>query len=256
MFIDTHHKGRNSDMLGTQPNILVFGAHAADYCFRSGGTILRYLDNGSRVRVVSATFGEKGESAPQWATAEATLESVKGIRRAEAEKAASILGVEIKFLDLGDNPLFIDNERMDLYVEEICDFLPDIILTHWTYEPTNQDHQIVGEAAIRAVGLARAKLVQDNQIFKRPRIFLFEPDILSQPILNFVPDTYIDFTPYAEQKFAALSAYLPSQPGINERWPERGKLRGLEASNLGGLKDCKYAEAFKRFQPYAGDFFV
>ena len=109
MFIDTHHKGRNSDMLGTQPNILVFGAHAADYCFRSGGTILRYLDNGSRVRVVSATFGEKGESAPQWATAEATLESVKGIRRAEAEKAASILGVEIKFLDLGDNPLFIDN---------------------------------------------------------------------------------------------------------------------------------------------------
>ena len=35
MFIDTHHKGRNSDMLGTQPNILVFGAHAADYCFRS-----------------------------------------------------------------------------------------------------------------------------------------------------------------------------------------------------------------------------
>lgn len=243
-------------MLGNQPSILIFGAHAADYCFRSGGAILRYLDNGSRVRVVSATFGEKGESSPQWMAPESTLQSVKKIRRAEAEQAASILGVDIKFLDLGDNPLFIDNERMDLYIDEICEFQPDIILTHWTYEPTNQDHQIVGETAIRAVGLARAKLVQIKKSLKRPKIFLFEPDILSQPILNFVPDTYIDFTPYAEQKFAALSAYSPSQPGINERWPERGKLRGLEASNLGGLKDCNYAEAFKRFQPYAGDVFI
>ena len=99
-------------MLSSDASVLIFGAHAADYCFRAGGTAIRYLQAGGRVKVVSATFGERGESAPRWKEPGATVESVKAIRSTEAEAAARILGVEIEFLDLDDNPLVIDQERI------------------------------------------------------------------------------------------------------------------------------------------------
>ena len=154
-------------MLGPAASVLIFGAHAADYCFRAGGTAIRYLQAGGRVRVVSATFGERGESAPRWKEPGATVESVKAIRRSEAEAAARILGVEIEFLDFDDNPLVIDQERMQLYVDRIRDFQPEIILTHWTYEPTNRDHQIVAETVIRATGLARSQATMAGEALPR-----------------------------------------------------------------------------------------
>ena len=54
----------------------------------------------------------------------------------------------------------------------------------------------------------------------------------------------------------ALECYRPTQPGLLERWPERGQLRGVEARAVGGMPSCQYAEAFRRFQPYAGEYFV
>ena len=236
---------------------MVFGAHAADWCFRAGGTATRYLQAGAQVRVVCATFGERGESAPQWQNPEATVESVKAIRRAESQRAADILGVDIEFLDLDDNPLVIDAERMQLYVDRIRDFRPDIILTHWNYEPTNRDHQTVSETVVRATSLARVAAVTAREGgIGRARIFLFEPDVMAQPILGFAPDTYIDITPVWDRKIEALECYRPTQPGLLERWPERGQLRGVEARAIGGMPSCQYAEAFRRFQPYAGEYFV
>ncbi|MYA21024.1 MAG: PIG-L family deacetylase [Chloroflexi bacterium] len=243
-------------MLGPDASVLIFGAHAADYCFRAGGTAIRYLQAGARVKVVSATFGERGESAPRWKEPGATIESVKAIRRSEAEAAARTLGVEIEFLDLDDNPLVIDQERMQLYIDQLRDFKPDIILTHWTYEPTNRDHQTVAETVIRATGLARAQATMAGEALPRAKIFHFEPDILSQPILGYVPDTYIDIGPVVEQKYEALRCFEVSQPGLLDRWPPHTEARGVEASGIGGLAGCTHAESFRRFQPYAGDYFV
>ena len=244
-------------MLGPDASVLVFGAHAADYCFRAGGTILRYLQAGARVKVVSATFGERGESAPRWKEPGATVESVKAIRRREAERAAETLGVEIEFLDLDDNPLVIDRGRMQLYADRIREFRPDVILTHWTYEPTNRDHQTVAETVIHATGLARAQATMANDPpLPRARLFHFEPDILSQPILGFTPDVYIDIGPVLEHKHRALRCFEQSQPGLLERWPPHTEARGVEASGVGGLPGCRAAEAFRRFQPFAGDHFV
>jgi 4-oxalomesaconate hydratase len=41
--------------------ILVFSAHAADFCSRSGGTIARHVGLGAVVRVVALSFGERSE---------------------------------------------------------------------------------------------------------------------------------------------------------------------------------------------------
>jgi len=42
-----------------QQRVLVFSAHAADFCSRAGGTIARYVDAGSTVHVCDMTFGER-----------------------------------------------------------------------------------------------------------------------------------------------------------------------------------------------------
>ena len=45
--------------LGNAPRVLVFSAHAADFCSRAGGTLAKYARRGSAVRVVDLTFGER-----------------------------------------------------------------------------------------------------------------------------------------------------------------------------------------------------
>jgi len=45
-----------------RPRVMVFSAHAADFCSRAGGTILNYVRAGSKVRVIDLTYGERGES--------------------------------------------------------------------------------------------------------------------------------------------------------------------------------------------------
>ena len=49
-------------MIRPDRRVLVFSAHAADFCSRAGGAILRFLDAGSKVGIYDLTYGEKCES--------------------------------------------------------------------------------------------------------------------------------------------------------------------------------------------------
>ena len=57
--------------------MLVVSAHAADYVWRAGGTIAKYIKGGAEVHVVVLSFGSRGESNDLWKKEGATLESVK-----------------------------------------------------------------------------------------------------------------------------------------------------------------------------------
>ena len=83
--------------------LLVVSAHAADYVWRSGGTIAKYIQEGAEVCVVVLTFGVRGESNDLWKAPGATAESVKEVRKGETLAAAEILGVKnIEFWDYED----------------------------------------------------------------------------------------------------------------------------------------------------------
>src|SRR6266542_4247238 len=58
--------GKASDAGGKHRRILVFSAHAANFCSRSGGTIALYASADVQVHVVALTFGERGESEDYW----------------------------------------------------------------------------------------------------------------------------------------------------------------------------------------------
>src|SRR6187399_920936 len=105
-------------MSTTRSNMLVVSAHAADFVWRAGGTIALYASRGWRVRILCLSFGERGESQGAWKEPGMTIERVKEIRRAESERAAGILGAEVRFFDAGDYPLRATDELVEGLVQE------------------------------------------------------------------------------------------------------------------------------------------
>src|SRR4051795_6997973 len=96
---------------------LVVTAHPGDFVWRAGGAIALHARKGYRMKIVCLSYGERGESQWAWKKASVRIEDVKAQRRAEAEEAASILGAEIEFLDVGDYPLRVGEVVLDRLVD-------------------------------------------------------------------------------------------------------------------------------------------
>ena len=57
--------------------VLVVSAHAADYVWRAGGTIAKYIKHGAEVHVVVLSFGVRGESNDLWKQEGATYIAIQ-----------------------------------------------------------------------------------------------------------------------------------------------------------------------------------
>ena len=72
-------------MIATNQRVLVFSAHAADFCSRAGGTIMKFIEAGAAVHVHDLTYGERCESTALWTRdPKPTIEEVKQIRAGES----------------------------------------------------------------------------------------------------------------------------------------------------------------------------
>lgn len=234
-------------------SILVFSAHAADFCSRSGGTIALYVRSGAQVHVIDLTFGERGESEDYWGrVSPKSITEARETRAQEAEEAASILGASIAFLDYGDYPLMMDRARLESIARLIRQRRPEIILTHWKIDPHNLDHEVTTASVIRAATMAAVPgFDHDSEnAHPFPHLFGFEPSVPRDDITGFVPDTYVDITEVFETKIAALHA-LRSQTQLVSRYTQWAEYRGAQATQWSG-NTIKYAEAFKRYTAAVG----
>ncbi len=237
-----------------QPRVLVFSAHAADFCSRAGGTIAKYARRGSAVRVVDLTFGERGESGDLWREQpDLSVDQAKAIRQREAEAAARILGAEIRFLDWNDYPLFVDRERLLRLVDEIREWRPDILLTHWISDEFNQDHQYTAQAVVRACSCVGAPgLKTAHRPTRWPAVFFFESGVPQTEFNGYNPDTYVDVTEVFPVKLQAL-AELKAQPVLGDWYTQYGLRRGWQARGYSGNQAIQYAEGFRRYRPRVAD---
>ena len=227
--------------------ILVIGAHSADFVWRAGGAVAVATRAGGVAQVLALSYGERGESGDLWKVEGQTVENVKQVRQAEAEKAARALGAEFKALDFGDYPLDIDRERLEVVVEAIREFEPDVIVTHTDTDPFNPDHPIANQAVVRARTLAAGAGVSSAfKTISPPALFLFEPH---QPELcNFTPTTFVDITPVIEAKQEEMAA-MESQVYLQTYYAQRAEQRGNHARRAAGDSSVRYAEAFQRVLP-------
>lgn len=233
------------------PRILVVGAHAGDFVWRSGGTIAKYAGRGSKVKIIVVSDGLRGESNDYWKKEGSNAEEGRRLRREEAEKAAEILGVEtIEFWGLTDYPMTITDDYVEKIAHEIRAFRPDIILTHAEYDQFNPDHNAVHLAVRKADAAASgAGFPDENPVSPRQTpIFGFEPQ--QTEISGFKPVVYNDITESFPVKEKAMKVYA-TQPGMYKNYVRKAEMRGGEARSRGNCKGCMYAEAFEVYQPIA-----
>jgi 4-oxalomesaconate hydratase len=227
--------------------LLVIGAHSADFVWRAGGVVAVTTSAGGEARVLALSYGERGESGELWKEEGQTIERVKEIRHAEAERAAAALGAEFACLDLGDYPLEVDKVGLVAIADHIRDFGPDVLVTHTDRDPFNPDHAAAFFVVERARALAAGAGVPSAfATVEPPELLLFEPH---QPELcNFTPTTFVDITPVYEQKQAAM-AEMKAQSYLVTYYSQRAEQRGNHARRSSGDSAIRYAEAFQRVTP-------
>jgi len=227
--------------------LLVVGAHAADFVWRSAGAVAAVTQAGGRAMAVALSYGERGESAELWSRGGTNVGEVKAVRHSEAEQAARILNAEFTCFDLGDYPLWVDGASLERLAELIRDFAPTILITHTESDPFNPDHPVAHQAAIRAqqlaVGSGRAAAFR---IVPQPRVVLFEPHYPEAS--GFVPDVYLDISAVAQLKQDAMAA-IESQAYMPAYQEMRSTQRAWQARRIAGRTGITSVEVFQRFTP-------
>ncbi|SRR5581483_432699 len=233
-----------------EPTLLVVSAHAADFVWRCGGTMALYRQRGSRVRLLVLSYGERGESAEQWKMPGATLEKVKANRHQESAAAAAVIGADVRFFDLGDYPMHIDDGVIEELVREFRAVRPDIVLTHSAKDPYNMDHETAAEVTLKARVVAQALgMLPDIPIIGAPPVYAFEPH--QSETCGFKPSFYVDITEVFPIKKKAMEC-MATQQYLWEYYEHVARRRGVLAVRNGGAKSTRYAEAFESYYPWAG----
>ena len=234
----------------SKTSLLVISAHAADFVWRSGGVIAKYVTEGKSVKVVCLSFGERGESAELWKNKN-TLSEIKEIRQNESQKAAEILGVEVNFLDWDDYPLIINMERLQELVRIIRKENPLNIVTHSPIDPYNIDHETTAKYVKEASILSIAHgFIPELSVANQTRLFGFEHH--QSELSEFYPDVIIDITKSFEKKKAAMNCFQ-TQKHLIDYYGMRAEIRGNHFRRISGTSSCKYAEAFKRVYPLTSE---
>jgi 4-oxalomesaconate hydratase len=228
-------------------SLLVVSAHAADFVWRAGGAIALYVQRGYRVRILCLSYGERGESERLWKRSGMTVECVKTARRAESERAAAILGAEIRFFDSGDYPLRPSEETVHEMVVEFRAHRPEVILTHSFADPYNFDHPDAANLTLRTRVYAQAAgYPAEGKKLGAPPVFIFEPHQPEQ--CEFKPQVLLDITPVFHIKRKAMES-MEAQEHLWDYYTDLARRRGTQAVRNSGRKEIQYAEAFQRVYP-------
>ncbi len=235
---------------------LVISAHAADFVWRCGGAIALHAEKGYEVTVLCLSFGERGESAKLWKEPGMTLETVKAVRRSEAEAAAKALGVhDLVCLDLGDYPLDFSRENRLGIVDVIRKVQPAFMLSHSQYDPYNTDHMNTTQVALECRMVAQAWGHNPGEkVLGAPQLYLFEPHQTEQ--MGWKPDTFLDITPVWDKKRAAMEQ-MNGQVHLWDYYTRAAQQRAnhfkRNSGGQSGGRDCEYAEGFQSIFPRTVD---
>jgi LmbE family N-acetylglucosaminyl deacetylase len=131
-------------MKPTSDSLLAFGAHPDDIEFGCGGVIALETLRGRAVEFVVCSRGEAGTNG------------TPAERTSEAEKAASILGARLRWLELdGDAHLEVRTEHIIKMARIIREVRPTTVLAPSLVQNQHPDHWRLGQCVRDATRLAR-----------------------------------------------------------------------------------------------------
>ena len=197
-------------MMATQPEtvrrVLAVGAHPDDLEILCGGTLARYAQQGVHITMAIATDGSAGHML-------IPPEELAGIRRAEAQAAAALIGADLHWLGFPDELIFEDMPTRLRFIDLIRAAQPDLILTHFPddYHP---DHRVVSRLMFDASfvsGLPNIKTPHPAHPGVCP---LYYFDTLTGA--GFLPTEYVDISDTFETKAAMLACHASQVKWLND----------------------------------------
>jgi len=231
------------DRLPTPERALVVAAHPDDAEFGAGGTVARWVGEGTEVRYLIATRGDKGSDDPN-----VDVRALVARRETEQRAAAAAVGVDgVDFLDEPDGQVQPTLALRERITRAIRAFRPEIVMTHdptvlfvnneWVNHP---DHRAVGQATVDAVfPTARDPLNFREHLdaglgpWKVAELFLWSTNEANQ---------LVDIGATLDRKVAALEQHASQFRSFDEiaRWVRR------RSEELGERAGYRAAEGFRR----------
>jgi LmbE family N-acetylglucosaminyl deacetylase len=199
-------------------NCIVIAPHPDDESIGCGGSIVKHIKNGSRVKILFLTSGNKGDFKRAFG------DDYIRIRRESALKAVSILGAkDYEFLEFRDRELYKGKSIIyEMIKKRIEEFQPELIYVPSPYE-AHPDHRV---AALIAW-----------QIFNETGIGIAFYELL----MSLNPNILIDISDEFRKKKEAIRCYRTELRYNNYI----DKIEGLNRFRTATLDShVKYAEAF------------
>lgn len=171
-------------------HVLAFGAHPDDVELMAGATIIKLVQQGYRVGMVSLTAGETGTrgTVPQ--------------RRQEFADAAGVMGLAAHdMLDIPDGFVAPEREQKIKVIRALRTFRPQIVFVPY-WKTRHPDHGNCSILVREAAFLSGLKKIDTGQPHHRPSKIIYYCEHYP-----FQPSFIVDVTDTFEKKLAAVRAY-------------------------------------------------
>ena len=226
-------------MTETPRKVLLVTPHPDDAEGGCGGTVARWIKEGSEVAYLLCTNGDKGSG-----DVEMTSERLAAIREKEQLEAAQVLGVkEVTFLRHPDGALEDNHQFRGEVVREIRRHRPDVVMCIDPFRlqgHSHRDHRASGLVTVEAVCTYAWRHLYFPEHFTNEG---FQPHVVREIYLwgSQEPDTFVDISKTLELKVQTLLKHASQFPD-----PERrGQNIGPHARRVGEPVGLPYAEAFR-----------
>lgn len=213
--------------MSVERHVLVVFPHPDDESFGAAGAITLHTQAGTPVTYLCGTLGEMGRNMGK--PFFATRETLAQVRERELYDACAVLGIaDLRRMHLRDKTIEFEDQqalaaRIAGVIEEVQ---PTLMITHYPGHGVHPDHNALGAAAIRAVGMIARE--------RRPVIHAHAITANREEALG-PPDVVLDLTDVFAVKLAAIRAHrsqseamlaemekeLAGDPDVRERWMRR-----------------------------------
>jgi len=180
--------------------ILVFGAHPDDCDAKAGGIAIKYAALGHQVRFVSVTNGDAGHH------------EIGGVelahrRRAEAEAAGVVAGIEYHVMDNHDGELVPSLENRKTIIRMIRSYTPSLILCPRPndYHPDHRYTSLLVQDSAYMVTVPN--VCTDTPPLSRNPVIAYLSDNFQKPN-PFSPDVVVDIDDVVERKLDMLHCHV------------------------------------------------
>lgn len=217
-------------------DVLAFGAHPDDIELMAGGTIIKLVQMGYRVGMISLTAGEMGtRGTPE-------------IRREEFAASARIMGLAMnRMLDIPDGGVNENEENRGKVITAIREWRPALLFAPY-WETRHPDHAHCSHLVREAAFFSGLKKIVTSQSHFRPQRVVYYCEHY-----HFTPSFVVDISETFERRLEAIRAYKSQvfNPDIIETdekthisSPEYFRSIYARAEYWGGRIGVRYGEPF------------